>query len=49
MKKLMNDPAAYVDESLDGLCAAFAGYQRTCRADDHASARQVQRKARSAS
>ena len=32
LKKLMNDPAAYVDESLDGLCAAFDGYRRTGRA-----------------
>jgi dihydroxyacetone kinase-like protein len=31
MKKLLNDPAHYVDESLDGLCAAFAGYRRTGR------------------
>jgi dihydroxyacetone kinase-like protein len=29
MKKLMNDPKAYVDESLDGLCSAFPGYART--------------------
>ena len=29
MKKLINDPAAYVDEALDGLCSAFRGYQRT--------------------
>jgi len=31
MKKLMNDPSAYVDESLEGLCAAFAGYRRQGR------------------
>ena len=29
MKKLINSPANYVDESLDGLCAAFPGYART--------------------
>ncbi len=27
----MNQPADYVDESLDGLCAAFSGYRRTGR------------------
>ncbi len=27
MKKLLNQPANYVDESLDGLCAAFSGYR----------------------
>ena len=32
MKKLMNNPATYVDESLDGLCVAFDGYRRTGRA-----------------
>ena len=32
MKKLMNDPSAYVDEALDGLCGAFAGYRRVGRA-----------------
>ena len=32
MKKLMNNPADYVDEALDGLCAAFDGYRRTGRA-----------------
>lgn len=32
MKKLINAPADYVDESLDGLCAAFSGYARTGRA-----------------
>ena len=31
MKKLMNDPAAYVDEALEGLCAAFPGYRRRGR------------------
>ena len=31
MKKLMNDPSAYVDEALDGLCAAFRGYKRQGR------------------
>jgi dihydroxyacetone kinase-like protein len=28
MKKLINDPKAYVDEALDGLCSAFPGYAR---------------------
>lgn len=28
MKKLLNDPKAYVDEALDGLCGAFPGYAR---------------------
>lgn len=28
----MNDPSAYVDEALDGLCAAFPGYKRQGRA-----------------
>lgn len=32
MKKLLNRPADYVDEALDGLCAAFPGYRRTGRA-----------------
>jgi dihydroxyacetone kinase-like protein len=31
MNKLMNDPAAYVDESLEGLCMAFRGYKRQGR------------------
>jgi dihydroxyacetone kinase-like protein len=31
MKKLMNQPADYVDEALDGLCGAFPGYRRTGR------------------
>src|SRR4249919_2983969 len=31
MKKLINRAADYVDESLDGLCAAFDGYARTGR------------------
>jgi dihydroxyacetone kinase-like protein len=31
MKKLMNDAADYVDEALDGLCAALDGYVRTGR------------------
>ncbi len=33
MKKLINDPARYVDEALDGLCLAFSGYRKTGRAD----------------
>ena len=33
MKKLINDPAHYVDEALDGLCLAFSGYRKTGRAD----------------
>jgi dihydroxyacetone kinase-like protein len=32
MKKLINAPADYVDESLAGLCAAFPGYVRVGRA-----------------
>lgn len=32
MKKLLNQPADYVDEALDGLCGAFPGYRRTGRA-----------------
>ena len=28
MKKLINDPKDYVDEALEGLCGAFAGYRR---------------------
>jgi dihydroxyacetone kinase-like protein len=31
MKKLMNNPADYVDEALDGLCEGFDGYRRTGR------------------
>lgn len=31
MKKLVNDPKRYVDESLDGLCLAFPGYRRAGR------------------
>lgn len=31
MSKLMNAPAAYVDEALEGLCSAFPGYRRTGR------------------
>ena len=38
MKKLINKPADYVDEALDGLCSAFAGYRRTGR-DDRVIAR----------
>ncbi len=30
-KKLINDPAHYVDEALDGLTTAFPGYRRTGR------------------
>ena len=33
MKKLINNPADYVDESLEGLCLAFPGYRRTGRAN----------------
>src|SRR5438132_4626583 len=29
VKKLINDPRRYVDEALEGMCAAFAGYRRT--------------------
>lgn len=32
MKKLLNRPADYVEEALDGLCGAFPGYRRTGRA-----------------
>jgi len=32
MKKLINHPDRYVDESLDGLCAAFPSFRRTGRA-----------------
>lgn len=31
MKKLLNKPADYVNEALDGLCAAFPGYVRAGR------------------
>lgn len=31
MKKLINDPQRYVDESLEGLTLAFSGYRRTGR------------------
>jgi dihydroxyacetone kinase-like protein len=31
MKKLINDPARYVDEALEGMCLAFPGYRRTGR------------------
>lgn len=31
MKKLINDPARYVDEALEGLCLAFAGYRKSGR------------------
>jgi phosphoenolpyruvate---glycerone phosphotransferase subunit DhaK len=31
MKKLINDPARYVDEALDGLCLAFPTYRRAGR------------------
>jgi dihydroxyacetone kinase-like protein len=40
VKKLINRAADYVDESLDGLCTAFPGYQRTGR-----SARVIMRQA----
>ena len=33
MKKLINNPADYVDEALEGLCQAFSGYRRTGRAN----------------
>ena len=26
MKKILNDPGAYVDETLDGLCLAYPAY-----------------------
>ena len=29
MKKLINNPEHYVDEALDGLCAAFPSYVRS--------------------
>jgi dihydroxyacetone kinase-like protein len=31
MKKLINDPAHYVDEALEGLCLAYPGYRRAGR------------------
>jgi dihydroxyacetone kinase-like protein len=31
MKKLINEPHAYVDEALEGLCEAFPGYRRSGR------------------
>ena len=31
MKKLINQPAHYVDEALEGLCGAYPGYRRTGR------------------
>ena len=31
MKKLINDPARYVDEALEGLCLAFPGYRKDGR------------------
>lgn len=31
MKKLINDPTRYVDEALEGMCLAFAGYRKTGR------------------
>jgi len=31
MKKLINDPAHYVDEALEGLCGAFASYDKRGR------------------
>ena len=30
MKKLLNDPSNYVDEMLEGLCAAHPDYYRQC-------------------
>ncbi len=33
MKKLLNQPAHYVDEALEGLCGAYPGYRRTGRAE----------------
>jgi phosphoenolpyruvate---glycerone phosphotransferase subunit DhaK len=31
MKKILNDPASYVDETLDGLCLAYPAYYRRTR------------------
>ena len=31
MKKIVNDPKAYVDEALEGMCAAFPGYRKAGR------------------
>jgi dihydroxyacetone kinase-like protein len=31
MKKLINEPARYVDEALEGMCLAFAGYRKSGR------------------
>ena len=31
MTKLINDPARYVDEALEGMCAAFSGYRKIGR------------------
>jgi len=31
MKKLINDPARYVDEALEGLCLAYPGYRKSGR------------------
>lgn len=31
MKKLINDPARYVDDALEGLCLAFPGYRKSGR------------------
>jgi dihydroxyacetone kinase-like protein len=33
MRKLINEPSAYVDEALEGLCMAFPGYRQTGRAN----------------
>src|SRR5262245_38795981 len=37
MKKLINDPGRYVDEALEGLCAAFPGYRKAGRVIGRAS------------
>jgi dihydroxyacetone kinase-like protein len=31
MKKLVNDPSRYVDEALEGMCLAYAGYSKAGR------------------
>ena len=39
MKKILNDPADYVDEMLEGLCAAHPGYYRRAGSDGRVIAR----------
>ncbi|MCD6362272.1 MAG: dihydroxyacetone kinase subunit DhaK, partial [Armatimonadetes bacterium] len=36
MKKIINDPMAFVDETIEGILAAFPGHLKRCPGSDRA-------------